>query len=135
MPLIIFSFCKLQRLRRRYIKGIVQSWAESLIRLAGGRITVKGVEKIPLKSRLCFIANHQGAFDIPIILANLPEPVGFIAKKELVKIPILNLWMNAIGCIFIDRSDKRGAVEVIRRGVKKIRNGQAMDHLSRRYTQ
>jgi len=126
LPLIIFSFLHLQSLRRRYIKGIVQSWAKSLLRLAGGLITIEGVEKIQLKSNLCFIANHQGAFDIPIILATLPEPVGFIAKKELAKIPILNLWMKAIGCIFINRSDKRGAVEVIKRGVEKMQNGQAM---------
>ena len=34
--------------------------------------------------------------------------------------------MSAIGCIFINRSDRRAAVEVIRRGAEQISSGQPM---------
>ncbi len=126
LPLVMLNILRLNRAKDTYIKGVVELWAKSLISLAGGKISVVGLEKIPQDSGKCFIANHQGAFDIPIILGYLPDTIGFIAKKELAKLPIVNLWMKAIGCIFINRSDRRGAVKVMSRGVEQIKNGQAM---------
>ena len=35
----------------------------------------------------CFVANHQGYFDILAILAAINKPMGFIAKKGNEKYP------------------------------------------------
>ena len=34
---------------------------------------------------------------------------SFVAKQELSRIPILAYWMRKVGCVFIDRSNKREA--------------------------
>ena len=126
IPLLALYLPGLRKLRDRYICAIAATWARSLIAIAGGKVTVRGREKIPQGQNLCFIANHQGSFDIPITLAYLPGPIGFIAKKELMKMPIINLWMQALGCIFIDRKDRRAAVNVMRRGVESIQRGHRL---------
>ena len=115
-----------EKLRDRYIHFTVATWARSLIKAAGGIIEVVGRDNLPPSERLCFIANHQGAFDIPIILATLPGPIGFIAKKELALLPIVNIWMKGIGCIFINRSNRRAALESIEQGVQQLKRGRYM---------
>jgi 1-acyl-sn-glycerol-3-phosphate acyltransferase len=32
-----------------------------------------------------------------------------VAKQELARIPLLGYWMRKVGCVFIDRADRRGA--------------------------
>ena len=46
-------------------------------------------------------------FDIPVILGYIPPKVGFIAKQELRRIPIVYRWMNELGCLLIDRKNPR----------------------------
>ena len=59
------------------------------ILLATCRIKVKatGLENVPKDEGLMYVANHRGFFDIIAVYATAPEPVGFIAKKEIKKIP------------------------------------------------
>lgn len=127
IPVIILALVPgREKLRARYIHFIASTWAKSLIRAAGGVIEVVGRENLPQAERLCFIANHQGAFDIPITLATLPGPIGFIAKKELSLLPIVNIWMKGLGCIFIDRSNRRAALKSIEQGVQQLKQGRIM---------
>jgi len=126
IPLILFYVLNMSTTRDRYFKSISGCWAVLLIKAAGGKVTVNGLENIPEANNLCFVANHQGGFDIPLIVGYLPRIIGFIAKKELMLIPILNIWMKATGCVFIDRSNKRASVNVINRGAENIKNGHAM---------
>jgi 1-acyl-sn-glycerol-3-phosphate acyltransferase len=55
------------------------------------------------------LCNHQSQLDIPALVAALEESTGFVAKKELGKVPLLAWWMRRVGCVFIDRSDKYAA--------------------------
>ncbi|MFA5569939.1 MAG: lysophospholipid acyltransferase family protein [Sphaerochaetaceae bacterium] len=90
-------------------------------------VTVIGKELIPEEGApLCFIANHQSMLDIPIVLAKLGIWVGFIAKSELKKVPILNVWIRAMNCVYIDRKSPRSSIEAILQGVKQIQQGTAM---------
>ncbi|WP_091499168.1 lysophospholipid acyltransferase family protein [Amphibacillus marinus] len=88
-------------------------------------VTVSGHEKIPDQPVL-FVANHQGIFDILVLLAYLDKPIAFIAKREIKRIPIISKWMEQIKCVFIDRSNRRAAIKVIDDGVESIKAGQSM---------
>jgi 1-acyl-sn-glycerol-3-phosphate acyltransferase len=52
--------------------------------------------------------------------------IGFIAKRELMYIPVLNLWIYIIGGLFIDRKNPRKALKTINKGVEHIKAGGAM---------
>ena len=83
IPVPLLSLFQLHAQRNRYIQLIVGCWAKSLIWLAGGTIEISGAKNLPRSRQICYIANHQGNFDIPIMPGFLPGPIGFMAKKEL----------------------------------------------------
>lgn len=88
-------------------------------------VSVTGIERIPDQPVL-FVANHQGLFDILLLLGYLEKPIGFIAKKEIKKLPIINQWMMELKCVFIDRSNRRAALKVIDDGIESLKQGQSM---------
>jgi len=111
---------------RVVIYRLAQCWARSLIPIAGGKATATGREKIPKKGGVCFVSNHCGFFDIVMLLAFCGRPFGFVAKKELLFVPMLNLWIYMLGGLFIDRKNVRKAIRTINRGVGRIKAGGGM---------
>jgi 1-acyl-sn-glycerol-3-phosphate acyltransferase len=122
----IFYFLGLKKLMTEAVYRVAQVWARSVIFVAGCKVTVVGRENILKKGSVCFVSNHCGYFDIPIILGYTGRPFGFVAKKELLLIPILNCWIFMLGGLFIDRSSPKKAVSTINKGVEKIKKGGGM---------
>lgn len=87
----------------------VLRWCRTLLKLAGVTITVEGRENIP-NQPVVFVSNHQGNFDIPLLLSCLDKPHGLVAKESLRKLPFVRDWMKLLGCVFIDRSNARQSV-------------------------
>jgi 1-acyl-sn-glycerol-3-phosphate acyltransferase len=102
---------------------ICQGWGLSVIKLTGCKVTVTGRENIPKKGGVCFVSNHGGYFDIVLMLAYSGRLVGFVAKKELLLIPFLNVWIYMLGGLFIDRKTLRKASSTINKGVEKLKSG------------
>lgn len=88
-------------------------------------VEVTGKEHL-IDEPVLFVANHQGLFDILVLLGYLEKPVGFIAKQEIKRIPIIRKWMEQLKCVFIDRSNRRTALKVIDDGVDSLKSGQSM---------
>lgn len=100
-------------------------WAKSLVSITGSSIKVIGEEKIP-SGPVLFVSNHQGNFDVPILIGFLHKPIGFISKEEVKKIPFIPRWMEAMNCVFIDRKDRRKAIQSIREGIATLREGHSL---------
>lgn len=129
ITLIPFFFLRVlnqKKILGEYVFFLSRAWGRNLIRATGGNVTVNGLENIPRQNSVCFISNHQGGFDIPLIMGYIPKTIGFIAKKELFYIPIFNIGMKAIHCISLNRSNPRDSVNVIRQGVEQIKQGFPM---------
>jgi 1-acyl-sn-glycerol-3-phosphate acyltransferase len=97
-----------------------------MIRLSGCTVTVLGAENIPRKGGVCFVSNHGGIFDIVLLMRYTGRSIGFVAKKELGLIPLLNMWIYVLGGLFIDRKNIRKALKTINKGVARIKAGAAM---------
>lgn len=110
---------------QKYIYGIVKQWANFVLNFIGAKIYIKGKEKVP-EGACLFVANHQGFLDIPIILHGIDKPMGFIAKKEILKFKMVSYWMKQINCVFMDRSNIREAMKSINEGVSNLKNGHSM---------
>ena len=78
---------------KAYIHRYVRMWAGTLLRIAGVTVTVKGQENIPKGRAVVFTPNHQGDYDIPLMLMYLDEPHALVAKIETKKIPLVRTWM------------------------------------------
>jgi len=105
---------------------IATSWSGKLLRLAGCDVTVKGEENIPKDQTVLFVGNHQSNFDIPILLHYIEGNIGFIAKKELKKMPVISKWMAALDCVFMDRDNMRKSAIAINQGIKFLKAGRSM---------
>ena len=101
-------------------------WANSLLKLAGVKVNVHGIDNIPKDKTVLFVGNHQGNFDIPIYITQIPKVIGFISKIEVEKIPLVRTWMNFLHCVFMDRSNLRKSGEAIIKGVKNLKNGHSI---------
>jgi len=75
---------------------------------------------------MLFVSNHQGAFDIPLLLGFVPVLKGFVSKKENFRLPIVSTWMRLLGCIVIDRNDLRQSAGAIARGIRDLRAGRSL---------
>ncbi|GHV61938.1 1-acyl-sn-glycerol-3-phosphate acyltransferase [Spirochaetia bacterium] len=122
----ILSLLGLRKLMSLCIYRIAQGWSRLLIKLTGCTLTVAGRENIPKTGGVCFVSNHGSILDILLHLAYVGRPIGFIAKRELVFVPMLNLWIFLLGGLFIDRKNVRNAIRTINKGVEYIKAGGAM---------
>jgi len=97
--------------RRQAINKLFPEWGRYLLRTFKVDLRVHGRENLEIAGQgpRVFLCNHQSQIDIPSMTAATNMGVGFVAKKELSRIPILAFWMRAVGCVFIDRSDSHGA--------------------------
>ena len=123
---LLLSLPGLKRPMGRVVAILARAWARWVLALTGCPFTVTGAEHIPPRGGFCLVANHNSIFDIVLLLASVSRPFGFIAKKELALVPLLNIWILLLGGLFIDRKSIRKAVEAINRGIRRIENGGAM---------
>ncbi len=107
------------------VQGIVRRGARRLLRLAGANVEVTGQDNLPDEPAV-YVANHQGNFDIPILLTVLHEPHGLIAKQELAKLPFVRAWMRHLHCLFVDRSSPRAGAQVIVDGERLLESGRSV---------
>lgn len=103
----------------------INNWANKVLDKVGVDVKVEGLENIP-EEACCFVANHQGNFDILAILGIIDEPMGFIAKKEMEGFPIVSWWMKQMQCVFMDRKNIREALKAINKGSEILKSGHSM---------
>lgn len=115
-----------QKSADRFGYAFTRMWALGTVLLTGSKVTVIGSEKLTQNRDVCFMSNHQGLFDVPLLMGWLGRPVGFIGKMELRKIPFLSGWMLAIHSVFLDRSNARKAVDSINVAAETIKSGHAI---------
>ncbi|MDR1353016.1 MAG: 1-acyl-sn-glycerol-3-phosphate acyltransferase [Treponema sp.] len=108
------------------IHRLMYTCAWLLIRLTGCDLKARGRENIPREGGLCFVSNHCGDLDILLIFATAGRMVGFIAKKELAFVPLLNFWILLMGGFFIDRKNTRKSLDAIKTGARRIQAGNSI---------
>lgn len=106
------------------VEKTVQKWARCMLLLGGVRVEVKGLENIPDETAL-FVGNHQGNFDIPIILSKLGPLKSIVAKKETADIPGIRMWMTHFDCIFMDRQNPRQSLQSLNRAQELLEQGRS----------
>ncbi|HEY5561261.1 MAG TPA: lysophospholipid acyltransferase family protein [Clostridiaceae bacterium] len=109
----------------KYLKKVVYDWGRNSISKTGSKVKVIGMENLP-EGNCLFVGNHQSLFDIPLMVSAIDKSMGFIAKDNLIKVPIISAWMRRMHCIFINRSNVREAIKSINEGIENLRNGYSM---------
>lgn len=97
--------------------------ARNWLRLTGVKVKVTGREHLDPHQAYVFVANHQSYLDAGPLFAFTGRRVGAIAKKELLKAPILGYGMGFVNVIAIDRSNRERAVETLKMATDRLRSG------------
>lgn len=103
----------------RMVRGIFGK----ILKMAGVEVVVKGYENIPKDRPVLYVGNHRSYFDILVGYTTVPGKMGFIAKKEMERIPLLSGWMVNVNCLFLDRKNIKEGLKTILAGVEKIKRG------------
>lgn len=85
-------------------------WARWITGVCGIRVDVEGVEQLDPRRSYVIVSNHLSNFDIWATLAAVPLNIRFIAKKELLRLPIFGQALALSDHIVIDRSNPEVAI-------------------------
>ena len=135
VPFLSFSWPKRQRLKKlaatdpkesfRLASQDVGNACRKMLDICGTELEVDGVENIPDEPVL-FVGNHNSYFDIVVTAATIPKGTGYVGKDSLKKIPGIKGWMDLLHCLYLDRSDIKKGLEMIKEGINNILSGYSM---------
>lgn len=106
---------------RGWFDWIHRTWSRMLLRLAGTRVEVEGLEALSTGEPQVLVCNHQSLLDIPALFAALPVSLRFVAKVELSRIPVFAGAMRRAGHVFVDREDRDQAIAAMRAAGRRMR--------------
>ena len=101
----------------------LMSWSERILRCADVRLDVTGQPLPTFREAYVVMSNHQSVYDIPIMYQALRQRLRMVAKSELFRIPIWSRAMQESGTIELNRSDRRSALESLKKAGEQIRCG------------
>jgi 1-acyl-sn-glycerol-3-phosphate acyltransferase len=107
-----------QRLQRFWARKLAQGW--------GMEVSAHGTEQLDPSQTYVFMANHLSHADIVALFVALPRNVGFLAKKELSKVPFLAGAIYAGGHVLIDRKDNTSALSSMSQAAQDIASGSSL---------
>ena len=106
--------------RLGYRIGSVWTWA--ILKIGGIRLRVRGLERLNPHRPYIFIANHQSYIDIPIMIQALPGfQLRWIAKKELIWVPLFGWALWCAKHILVDRFNFSKATASLKDAEERIR--------------
>src|SRR6266513_5729777 len=108
--------------RQNWIYWWANWGARTWLRLTGVKVKVTGQEHLDPKQTYVFVANHWSYLDAAPLFAYTGRRMGMVAKKELLKVPILGYGMGFVNVIAIDRSNRERAVESIQEATRRLRS-------------
>ncbi|MCL1932918.1 MAG: 1-acyl-sn-glycerol-3-phosphate acyltransferase [Candidatus Azobacteroides sp.] len=101
-------------------------WARLICIFTLCPVKVVGKEKLDKKQSYIFVSNHQGAYDIFLIYGYIGQPIKWVMKRSLRKIPFVGIACEAAGFIFVDSSSPQAAAKTIRLAEEKLKNGASI---------
>ena len=85
-------------------------WARCILAVCGIHVDVVGVDHVDANRSYVIVSNHLSNFDIFATLAAVPLNIRFVAKKELLRLPVFGQALALSDHIVIDRSNPEAAI-------------------------
>lgn len=104
--------------RRLWLYPLALWGAKTWLKACGTKVVVNGLENLESGREYVFISNHRSYLDTATLFRYTGKRMGLVAKKELLKVPVLGQGMNFVNIIAIDRSNPERA----RRSMEKARS-------------
>jgi len=102
--------------------GIARFWSKVIIRIAGVKLRIEGLEKIDPEGSYVFVSNHVSYMDTPVVLGHIPVQFRFLAKKSLFNVPFLGYHLKRAGHLSVPRENPRQALKTMAEAGRVIRD-------------
>jgi 1-acyl-sn-glycerol-3-phosphate acyltransferase len=97
--------------------------AGAWLRLSGVTVRVRGLELLDPTQTYVFVSNHRSYLDTATLFAHTGRRIGLLAKKELLKVPVLGVGMGFVNVMAIDRSNRERAIRTADAAAQRIQSG------------
>ncbi len=94
-----------RRLKARLFHVVSKSYARVVLGVFGVRVAASGLGNVDPARPYVFMSNHLSHVDAPALALVIPQPLHWVFKKELARIPVFGWVLLACGQIMVDRSD------------------------------
>lgn len=106
-------------MKRKIVKALVRCFMVICF-----RIKIVGKENIPAEGACIVCSNHKSYFDPPMLVAFSKRHVNMIAKKDLLKNPLMRWLCNTFGAFMVERDGKD--IEAVKQSLKILKNGEIL---------
>ena len=108
--------------RPLFVPKVFTGYARFLLKhITGLDIEIEGLENIPTDNKFLIVSNHQSAWETLIFFTIFKDPV-MVLKKELLRLPILGLFLVRTGMIPVDRKNAAHSFKTLLRDVAQRLN-------------
>ena len=97
-------------------------WSNIIMYGMGFYPEIKFKQNIKKGKSYMLVSNHKSMIDIMLMLSLSKEPIVFVGKKELEKIPLFGYFYRRV-CILVDRSSPESRKEVYSKAIKRLDTG------------
>ena len=92
-----------QEEERQVIEEVCRYWSDKVADYLDLEINLVNPQYLPEHGPVVYVSNHQSYADILVYLKVVKHQIGFIAKEELMNIPLFSKWILRIESLFIER--------------------------------
>lgn len=109
--------------RRLWLYPLALWGARVWLQACGAKVVVTGTENLEPGRQYVFISNHRSYLDTAALFRYAGKRIGLVAKKELLKVPVLGQGMGFVNVIAIDRSNPERARQSMEKARCVMENG------------
>ena len=96
--------------RKESIYPIALWGAKTWLAACGAKVNVTGLENLDPEVSYVFASNHRSYLDTAALFGYTGRRIGLVAKKELLKVPVMGQGMGFVNIIAIDRTNPERAL-------------------------
>ena len=101
---------------------ILRAWGKTLVFIMGFKVKTEYLQKIEHGKSYMFCANHTSMIDIMLMLSVVKNPLVFVGKAELGKIPVFG-YIYKRTCILVDRNNLSSRRAVFEEAERRLKSG------------
>ena len=94
--------------------------------LIGVRLRVEGLQNLDKRQPSVIVANHSSYADVLALMAGLGVHYRFVAKIEVMRMPVIGTFMRKLDHLAFDRSDPRSRRGIATEIEARLRAGESI---------
>lgn len=95
--------------------------------LAGVQVRVRGLEAVRDLESVVFLSKHQSTMETLLLPTLLAQPLAFVFKRELLRVPFFGWSMARLNMIHIDRDSRAASMKsIIQQGTRLLQHGTSV---------